>query len=896
MENVRSPMDNLFNMLSGFSAGQEKALKQGIYNAVALFFLCLVSAAGYGLYIILSPFIKPLIWALLCGAVLFPFKCSLVTAVQSWFAKVEASRTLLIVNASLLPVHIFDNVSERVGSFLWTRIKYIVWVVSLTLLAVGVYHYTPNMITCLAWRMFQIFTIVSGFFILTCNVFTVSTILVGYLTVLYIYWTPSNSASFRYMSFVIWFIISMYLSSIAGAYRVLVFIALQTLCAIGFIYEVMLIMDGHELNGRHLTFSQAARFALTNDLFSSPQEDHKSASSEDDEQTNDCVPEGKSVDTPVRSREEAGRSASADAMDIGRIRAPKLGVKSISLNTDADLSSAAGVATYKSVYNMHSATRATLRDRYLLGKIRAELRTSLDMQDNKVDTDKYMYGALYACAGMLLWKHKWIAHILVIPLVYYIVKQFGSYFGFWEMILKYCDSVIQTLKSWCMERHQALIPSNIRGLYKVSIIVDGKLRNILKGSVNAVATTSVILGLIVFTTCASIFITIQIYAEGLHLVQVTGEILNSTLMNNPDIDWVPEKWEESVNSVLDNAYTYGRSAISDGIRGLVKDLEPAKAEQMEKKVLELWDRLYQAWMMSNTDPHLVGPTVDAMSAYSAWESFKDSFGKTPLHLFNMTSIQNFAKENIGVLMSVLDSVWSIVKGNMSVILTVFTELFYIVLMSGSAVLNFVLSTVVFFTTLFYLLSSSGKTYKPIELTTMFSPISCHRFAVALQEAVIGVFAATFKLASFFGMWTWFIHNLFQVKIVYLPSALATMLGAVPFLDAYFACIPATIELWFTRGSMTAITFFLFHFLPCNIVVTEFYKEIKGGGHPYLTGLSIAGGIFCLGVEGAIFGPLLLCCIMVVINLSRRYLHSPEEEEVVLPSYSNHERTSQYEPK
>lgn len=64
-----------------------------------------------------------------------------------------------------------------------------------------------------------------------------------------------------------------------------------------------------------------------------------------------------------------------------------------------------------------------------------------------------------------------------------------------------------------------------------------------------------------------------------------------------------------------------------------------------------------------------------------------------LDFFNMTSIQNFAKENIGILMSVLDSLWGIVKGNMSVILTVFTELFYIVLMSGSAVLNFVLSMV-----------------------------------------------------------------------------------------------------------------------------------------------------------------------------------------------------------
>lgn len=59
----------------------------------------------------------------------------------------------------------------------------------------------------------------------------------------------------------------------------------------------------------------------------------------------------------------------------------------------------------------------------------------------------------------------------------------------------------------------------------------------------------------------------------------------------------------------------------------------------------------------------------------------------------MASIQNFAKENVGILMSVLDSVWSIVRGNMSVILTIFTELFYIVLMSGSAVLNFALNTV-----------------------------------------------------------------------------------------------------------------------------------------------------------------------------------------------------------
>lgn len=65
---------------------------------------------------------------------------------------------------------------------------------------------------------------------------------------------------------------------------------------------------------------------------------------------------------------------------------------------------------------------------------------------------------------------------------------------------------------------------------------------------------------------------------------------------------------------------------------MVKDLDAAKADQMEKKILELWDRLCQAWMMSmsNENSNLIGPTVDITAAYSAWESFKETFKKTPL--------------------------------------------------------------------------------------------------------------------------------------------------------------------------------------------------------------------------------------------------------------------------
>jgi len=199
MDNIRSPMENLLNMLSGFSAGHEKALKQGIYNAVALFFLCLVSAAGYGLYIILSPFVKPLIWALLCGSVLFPFKCSLATTVQSWFTNVEVSHTPLIIKISLLPVHIFDNVSEKLGSFLRTHIKYII-ITSLLLLAIiGIYHYTPTVMTCLVWKIFQLFITVSGFFILTCNIFTVILYLLLFISI-YFNYISLNTIIFLYVT------------------------------------------------------------------------------------------------------------------------------------------------------------------------------------------------------------------------------------------------------------------------------------------------------------------------------------------------------------------------------------------------------------------------------------------------------------------------------------------------------------------------------------------------------------------------------------------------------------------------------------------------------------------------------------------------------------------------
>lgn len=105
--------------------------------------------------------------------------------------------------------------------------------------------------------------------------------------------------------------------------------------------------------------------------------------------------------------------------------------------------------------------------------------------------------------------------------------------------------------------------------------------------------------------------------------------------------------------------------------------------------MELWDRVYQNWMSSN-DSH--GPKVSEDAVKSSWEEFINDVQKSP-ELFNFNSLIDFGKQNIGTLMSLLESVWSILKGNISLIIGSFSTFLSVILGGGTAVLNFILNGV-----------------------------------------------------------------------------------------------------------------------------------------------------------------------------------------------------------
>jgi len=132
-EFLRSKFDNVFQILP---EGHDKALKQAFYSTAATLFVVLACCAAVAVYHILLPFIRPLMWALLCGTVLFPLKYRLVSSSRQWLGGLRSSGTPLLLGTILLPVTVADSAVTKAGSILQV---YIVPVAIMSILLPAVY-------------------------------------------------------------------------------------------------------------------------------------------------------------------------------------------------------------------------------------------------------------------------------------------------------------------------------------------------------------------------------------------------------------------------------------------------------------------------------------------------------------------------------------------------------------------------------------------------------------------------------------------------------------------------------------------------------------------------------------------------------------------------------------
>ncbi|XP_042878564.1 transmembrane protein 245-like isoform X4 [Penaeus japonicus] len=929
-ENVRSPLEQVWRQF--VPQGYDQALRNAFYNVAAVIFVGAAAAAAWSVYKIFEPFVQPLLWAVLIGSLLHPAKDALTRWTRSWLLDVRASHNLLSVSVALLPLRFLDATSEIVGRFVVRHVRSVVTVTVILPLFYIIIHHTPTFMSTLAYTIcsaiMSVITVIVS--VVTYNGYAVLTVIFGYLVAVVFFWSSTTCDVLGRMSLAVWVMAAAGMSGLWPAGSVPVFIILCLLLVAGLVTEIMDVFTANKAaKGDDASIIEAAVLvclgnasAIENATSEGQDKERKeveglgtggslSPVTEEDsiedlgnkespsrlssipEVTTTSAAETDEAATDNDLDKETQQESTSDLDNGDQTQLPKEDVSTPVLKPEEKMRQATGEKLHaEDPYR--TPLMETPRPRLLLsGNVPSRALPSHglispDERPGEEDNGSNMYlkGVLVACILVELWQHNYLLPLLPLAMIYYIIKKVASKYLLWGTALSdVMNHAWDKVLMWAEARKAAILPPPVKGVIKLLVRTDHRLVVALSAGVDAIVTLLLILAVIFFAVTASIFLAVQIQGESMALVTLGSQMINSTVVNNPQfLELLPEGLGDVVSNALDEGYLYGREWIASMVRGMLGETDEAKAQHLEKQVVELWDRVYQAWVSAHPTPP-TSPKVTSEAVALSFDTLVDGLRKTsgPGDVFSRTGVVSFSflsevlKDNLGTVVSVLESVWTILLGNLSLAVSALTAAASLLLGGSLSLLNALISVVVFMSSLFYVLSASGTVYKPVAVLGNLAPGQMNQLGKAVEDAVNGVFIASLKMGAFYGMWTWLLHSLFSTNIVYIPSVLGALFGAVPLVGTYWAALPGALELCWSQGSPTlALLLFGAQLLPMSCVDTAIYADIKGGSHPYLTGLAVAGGIFYWGAEGAILGPLLLCILKVATNIYSSLIQSPAD--------------------
>lgn len=265
------------------------------------------------------------------------------------------------------------------------------------------------------------------------------------------------------------------------------------------------------------------------------------------------------------------------------------------------------------------------------------------------------------------------------------------------------------------------------------------------------------------------------------------------------------------------AYQHGRKWLAYNIRNLADSKDTLRADQLEEQATRLVDHLYRMWEERNFEQlNMQHNATNAKPAASFsgvdWLGPIVSASNLEALRGELTSVISANIEtviSVGILLlaslqqqisffvlQIMQSLWTVVLMNISLLSTMIGAILSLVLGFGFDLLNFFIEIIVFLTAVYYLLASSDSQWLPLKwINDLFSTIkfaSRQNHSMAIGEAIenairfaifvflcfikktarfSGVFVLSAKMSIFYGLYTYFVHSLFDLNVVFIPASI-----------------------------------------------------------------------------------------------------------------------------
>ncbi|CAG2185849.1 unnamed protein product [Mytilus edulis] len=657
--------------------GHDKAFKQAIYTTAANIFVLLAGAAAIAVYFILEPFLGPLLWSVLCGTFLYPFKRSLTNSLRKWLSGLRNSGTPIVVGIVTLPFSSANQAYESVYSKIVDHLKVLGGGLLAVFSAYLLWHFGPvySIFGALQSILYFVYDAL-GYF----TSFWVWTIVVAYLLAVGFLWSPEPNVC-----------LPVYASVVCS------YSSYSNSCWIPESSSVYSPANTHHCKLVTPSPVETAWIVITGDYDSLNTEKQSEELATTSEQN---VAGGDSQKKENKTETELKKPSSLPVKLIST--APPQPKYEKQITSKLNVSWKKDLKETPEPVATKPQTSETTTKQAPPSKEPNKPKPTVSVEATGSDSDKFFLILFWMLILTRLWMNMWILQLLLpIGFIMWLFKFLGYHLSSEGILGDKVKPLKGKAEEWLMKRKDALAPRWICGLFLLMKRGDAKIIRILELSLDKATSILFILLLLVGTILVTVFCAAQVQQESMHLAQMTSNLFNNTL--HPEItSWLPdgEEMQKAMDSMVGNAYLYGRNWIASKVRDLV-DGEKATSNntQLENQVLEVWDNLYENWLARISYTRLWlwrasgdynwFPVIPAnfMNLQSLWELVTNG------DRFNLGQVIPFVKENIGTFMSVLESIWLVLKGNMNLVFNLLTATLSLVFGGGTAILNFVLSSV-----------------------------------------------------------------------------------------------------------------------------------------------------------------------------------------------------------